>query len=263
MNYNLHLIIANGVLASGIALGQVDPYSMVALGDSVTTAFDAEGLFDNLQFSWSTGTSTDPRLVSHYSQLKQIMAPIEVLSENMATAGSLAAETLAQAQHMQTTLPDYVTILSGGNDVCTWTHSAAEELPKFKRDLNATLDYLINSSRDVKILLVPIPNMADIYRLGIQNNCQEKWSIFHICQKFLSPTNSDADRQIFLSDLEQMNLAIYEVAESRPQNVKFARGVDQATFEAEHISKIDCFHPSVAGQNYLSKLTWASGWFSF
>jgi lysophospholipase L1-like esterase len=256
-------LIAYTVLAPEIAVARPDLHSMVALGDSVTTGFDAEGIFDNLQFSWATGNSTDPRLVSHYSRLKQIMAPSEVQTENMASAGSLVAETLTQAHHMQTSQPDYVTILSGANDVCTWTHTAEEELPNFKQHLLETIDYLTSTSPDVKILLVPIPNMAEIYPLGILNSCQEKWSIFNICQKLLSPSNSEMDRQIFLNDVEKVNLAIYDVAQTRPLNVKFAAGVDHAILTAEHISKIDCFHPSVAGQNYLAKLTWESGWFRF
>lgn len=256
------LLVASGPLSPQIATAQPTAYSLVALGDSITTAFDAEGIFDNLDYSWSTGTSTESRLISHYTRLKQSMPSVEIYEENLAVAGSLAADTMSQAQQMQTIHPNYVTLLTGANDLCAWIDQDSDSLQIFKQQLNATLDYLISQSPDVKILLVPIPNLANIYALGMANHCEEKWSIFNICPKYLSPNNTDVDRQLFLTSLDQANLAIYNVAQSRPQNIKFATGVDQARLTADHISKIDCFHPSVAGQNYLAQLTWSSGWFA-
>jgi lysophospholipase L1-like esterase len=258
----LTLLIASGPLSPQIATGQPADYSLVALGDSVTTAFDAEGIFDNLDYSWSTGTSTDPRLSSHYKRLKQSMPSVDVHEENMAVAGSVAADTITQAQQMQTLHPNYVTILTGGNDFCAQINQDSDYLQQFKQQLNATLDYLISQSPDVKILLAPIPNFANLYTIGKANHCEGKWFIFNICPKFLSANNTDVDRQLFLSTIQQANLVIYDLAQSRPQNVKFATGLDQARFTTDDLSKIDCFHPSVAGQNYLAQLTWSSGWFA-
>lgn len=256
------LLIAGGSLSPEMASGQPTTYSLVALGDSLTTAFDAEGIFENLDYSWSTGTTSDPRLVSHYKHLKQMMPTADVLQENLATSGSMAAETITQVQQMRSLHPNYVTLLSGANDLCTWIDPDLEHIQIYKHQLIETLDYLIAHSPEVKILLVPIPNLAEVYNLGIANHCEEKWSIFNVCQKLLSPSNTELDRQQFYTGLEQMNLTIYDVAQSRQQNVKFATGVDQARLTFDQISKIDCFHPSVAGQNYLAQLTWSSGWFA-
>src|SRR4051812_37873490 len=76
-----------------------------ALGDSVSTGFNAQRLGDNKELSWSTGTGVN----SYAQRLGQAMRR-PITSFNEAIAGSTAPNLANQVTRLMRHDPDYVTI---------------------------------------------------------------------------------------------------------------------------------------------------------
>ena len=76
----------------------------------------------------------------------------------------------------------------------------------------------------------------------------------------VSPANTEQDRQAVLAREEAFNQVLASVC------AKYAmcRFDDDAVFDhrftASEISKLDFFHPSLAGQATLAALTWQHSW---
>ena len=91
---------------------------MAAVGDSITQAASTDRL-DAPQNSWSTGTSASVN--SHYLRLLALGAPIsgnglQPLGERREDGRPRRADA-----GRATLQPDYLTVLIGGNDLCTDT----------------------------------------------------------------------------------------------------------------------------------------------
>ena len=109
--------------ASGTTMGYPD--SMASLGDSLTRAKYPEPTLpgDQPQYSWSTGDNSSVQ--SHYYRILQQNSLISGSNYNDAVSGANMALLNAQAGLAVSQGVEYVTILMGGNDVCTFTISGS------------------------------------------------------------------------------------------------------------------------------------------
>ena len=83
-----------------------------------------------------------------------------------------------------------------------------------------------------------------------------RWNLFAICPPLLSQYSTTADHEAFVERWRQANEAISHMARAYPLNVVADSRLATTRFDASHVSRIDCFHPSVAGQNLFAEKTW-------
>ena len=131
------LLLSSLAPASVAAVDAPLPSSMAAIGDSITQAASTGGSLgaDAPQNSWSTGTSTTVN--SHYLRLLAAGAPITGKNYNRSVSGAKAVDMVAQMGTVVTLQPDYLTVLIGGNDLCTDTVAQMTD-PTVFRDQFAT-----------------------------------------------------------------------------------------------------------------------------
>src|SRR5207249_4829158 len=97
------------------------PAVMAAVGDSITQVASSAGSLgvDAPQNSWSTGTNSTVN--SHYLRLLALGAPIGQQNHNLSVSGAKVGGLNAQMLNVVAIRPDYLTVLIGGNDLCTDT----------------------------------------------------------------------------------------------------------------------------------------------
>jgi hypothetical protein len=111
------------------------------------------------------------------------------------------------------------------------------------------------------VFVSSIPNIYQLWQLLHDNLAAELvWSAAGICQSMLSPTNTEQDRQAALARERAFNEVLAQVC----SQYAFCRFDDNAVFNypfrANDVSKLDYFHPSLAGQAALAALTWQHSW---
>lgn len=250
-----------GIIALAPApMAMADTFTMVALGDSISAGVNSRGVGDNREYSWATGW--EDGIPSHRARIYDLLSPGDrLLSVNLARSGHTVADLerdqLSEAIAQQ---PDYVTLMIGANDVCTWPDQHGGALADFTRTLRSSVERLTHEVPEVRITMVPIPDMLWLYELGRQNGCQIVWDFTSFCKPLLHSSRSATDRQAFGERLRDANDAIHQIALEYSESVFEASEVAHHRFESRDISNIDCFHPSVRGQHKLAAFTWNRDW---
>jgi lysophospholipase L1-like esterase len=250
-------VLVSGASVAGAAYG--DPFVMGALGDSMTRGFDTGALLDHPEHSWSTGN--DGIVKSHASRLAKLFGT--VTSYNVAVSGAKAWMLPLQASALLVQArPDYVTILVGANDLCSWPDDDQEGLASLASGVSRAISMIVVANPAVKILLVPVPDMLQLREVGLASGCQLRWNITHFCPRLLSRSVTTQDLSGFASRLGDANATLASVAAQFPNHVRFAADVARSEFSFADVSTIDCFHPSMAGQDFLANQTWEAGWYA-
>lgn len=256
------------------------PLRLYAIGDSISTAFDAWLPADNPALSWVNGYHGSfeelfgiPDIQSHNQRITAAYGSGGRKNVSRAENGARWEDALDQAQDVAAKAPTYVTILLGGNDVC---RDSIEDLPpvaEIQGHVVATLDFLdLALPTGATVLVAGIPDLKRLYEvardekslLGI--DCEEIWAtpvLGFPCGSMLSPDNSESDR-LFVQSLNfAYNDAIRAAVVARNANSRRAyyRFVDleSVPFGGDDISSIDCFHPSDEGEALLSEVIWSAG----
>jgi lysophospholipase L1-like esterase len=239
------------------------PSSMAAIGDSITQAVDVCCWYgDHPANSWSTGGAIWDGIASHYERIRAANPAMHGNNDNNAVAGARMSAGPGQAQQAVAQGAQYVTILLGANDVCTSSPSTMTPVETFRAQLQQTLQTL-----DAGLppgALVFVASIPDIHRLWeIYHNdwrAQLVWALADICQSMLAPGRSAADRQL----VRERNIAFNDVLEQECAQYAACRfdgdAVFDFRFERSDISRLDFFHPSLAGQARLAQVTWAASW---
>lgn len=275
-----------GVASDSFALepGQVPPKRLYSNGDSITRAFDAGLPFDNLNLSWVNGyygfwqrlfrlpdvKSHNQRAIKEFGKRGQ---KNWIAAQNGARVDDLAAQAAGTAGREVT----YSTVMLGGNDVCRDTPADLPTDPEFEANVRAGMDVLLgNLPVGATVQVVAIPDIKRLYDVGKDKealgivNCPVLWSLTVLgfpCGSMLSPFNHEDDR-LYVRDRNIGYNRILEsvTAEKAAQHLgKFVSFTDvsfEEPFGEEHISDIDCFHPSWRGQKQLSEITWNDGPFA-
>lgn len=245
--------------AAQVAADASERWYIISMGDSVTTAFNTRwpSDFNNVRYNWSTGVSK--RVKSHLHQLKKIISQ-EVKALNVAKSRATSDNLTEQLQKIKAPTIDYLTLLIGANDVCDWTEEYAEDLLKFRANVKNVIDTAIDINDTVRILLPAIPNMYRIYDQG-KDTCGRRWDYFKACPSLLSSKRTEAERLAFRDRLVATNDTLQQLATKYEDNVKYVGEVFDFKFSLAHLSRYDCFHPSIKGQNELARITWENGWY--
>ena len=237
-----------------------DKWYVVSMGDSITAGFSTRwpgGFIGNGRYNWSTGVSD--KVKSHFSILKKIISK-DLKAVNVAKSRATSYGLAEQLEKVKVPTINYLTLLIGGNDVCGWSEEYVEDMRKFSDNVKHIIDKAIDINAEVRIVLPSIPNMYRLYYLG-KDTCSKHWDFFNACPALLNSKRTDTEREAFLGRLIAANATLQKLASKYEDNVKFVGEVFDYEFSIEHLSNYDCLHPSIEGQNELSRITWEHGWY--
>ena len=265
----LATILAALSVAPAAAVAPPLPSSMAAVGDSITQAASTLGGLgtDSPQNSWSTGTSATVN--SHYLRLLALNPAISGQNFNLSVSGAKMVNLVGQMERAAALRPQYLTVLMGGNDICTSTEAAMTEVGAFRDQFIAGMAALRLTSPETQVYVVSIPRVMGLYEL-FKGNFWARfiWAIAGICQSLLaSPTSTnqgDIDRRARVAQRNaDFNAVLAEVcAAPASQPCRTDGGaVYNTSFAASDVSG-DYFHPSTAGQAKLAAVTWARGYWA-
>ena len=240
------------------------PSSMAAVGDSITRAASTGGTLgaDYPANSWATGTNTTVN--SHARRLAALGA--QLATHNLAVSGARMVNLDCQMANVVNVQPDYVTVLMGGNDLCTDTVAQMTSVADFRAQFQTAMARLMGGTTDTVVYVVSIPNVYQLWNL-FKGNWWARfiWSTADICQSLLAnPTSNqqpDVDRR---AAVQQRNVAynaeLASVCAAYASRCRFdGNAAFNTTFTTSDVSG-DYFHPSIAGQAKLASVSWAAGY---
>jgi lysophospholipase L1-like esterase len=262
------LVVVLSLLISSPASAASYPKSMAATGDSITTAYNT-GFFpyvDNPSASWSTGTST--AVNSQYLRLLKLNPRIQGRNYNDAADGAKMANLAGQMQKVVSQRVQYVTVLMGGNDLCTSSVGSMTSVATFRSQLTSAMNTLTSGLPSVRVQVVSIPNAYHLWELFKDNFlARTVWAAFGVCQSLLAdPLSTDADDVARRNAVRQRNVDYNDVLRDTCALYIQCRfdgyAVFNTVFVASDITGRDYFHPSTSGQAKLASVTWAAGFFA-
>lgn len=233
------------------------PKTMAALGDSITVAYDATKLLAaQPEYSWSTGYSTSVRSLSQRLSIPRSSAA------NIAKSGTKMKDLAGQASSASLAPgTDLVTILMGANDACTSTTGTMTDPALFRAQFSNALGVLVGTKQVDQIVVASIPNIEQLWSVYKDSaSARFVWGLYKICQSMLANPRStnaaDVQRRAEVTKrVGAFNLALKEVCATFSVCRYDNGAVFSTTFTRNDVSKVDYFHPSVAGQNLLAKTT--------
>jgi lysophospholipase L1-like esterase len=257
-------LLSIGALDASAAGGY--PRSMASTGDSITRAYNT-GFFpyiDNPSGSWSTGTNSSVQ--SHYTRLLALQPSIAGHAYNDARSGAKMIDLAGQMATAAKQRVDYVTVLMGGNDVCTSTESAMTSVTNFQAQFITAMNVLTSRSPSTRIYVASIPNVYNLWAvLKGDFVARSVWWTFGVCQSMLanpeSTAQADIDRRARVLQREvAYNTTLQSVCELYTKCRYDGGAVFGTTFLASDVTTRDYFHPSIAGQAKLAAVTWSAGY---
>lgn len=240
------------------------PSSMAAVGDSITQAASSAGSLgaDAPQNSWSTGTSTTVN--SHFLRLRALNPALT--AANRSVSGAKVADLNAQMLNVASLSPDpgYLTVLIGGNDLCTDTFAGMTSVTDFRSRFATAMATLSSQSPGTWVYVSSIPNVYQLWNL-FKGNFWARfiWASADICQSLLaSPTSTqqaDVDRRNAVRQRNiDFNAQLAQVCAQYTRCRFDNNAAFDTTFTTSDVSG-DYFHPSVSGQAKLAAVSWDAG----
>lgn len=230
------------------------PASIAALGDSITTGFDACALLDDCpEASWATGT--DGAVDSLARRLDTTAA------WNEAVTGARMADLPAQAARAVRHGPELLTVLAGANDVCAGDVAAMTSTEEFRRDFTRTLTVIWDALPDSQVYVASVPDLRHLWAEGRESTvAQTVWG-FGVCPTMLrdplaETTDAQARRGAVADRVAEYNTALAEVCDADARCRHDEGAVHGYPFTAAELSAWDWFHPSRQGQRVLAQLAY-------
>jgi lysophospholipase L1-like esterase len=237
------------------------PNSMAATGDSMTQAFNVEPAYaghDNSQFSWSTGT--DPTVRSQYQRIVAANPKISGNAYNNAVTGAKMIDLDNQLKSAASQNVDYVTVLIGGNDLCTPTISAMTPVATFRAQFQQAMKQFVTTNPRARIFVSSIPNVYQMWSVLHDNpTAAATWQYYGICQSMLNPNNTGADRARVSLQEQAYNKVLADVCATYERCRWDGYAAYNFKMPASDFGTADYFHPSLKGQNDLASVSWQAG----
>jgi len=258
-------VLATLLPASTLA-GVSYPNSIASTGDSITRAYNTSWFpfVDNPSASWSTGTTSSVN--SHYTRLLAANPLIKGRNYNDAKSGAKMTDLAGQMGTVVTQQAQYVTVLMGGNDICTSTEAGMTSTADFQTQFKAAMDRVTAGDPTGRVFVASIPSIYQLWAtLSPNSSARSTWALFGVCQSMLanplSTAQADVDRRTRVNQREQaFNTILHDVCALYTQCLYDGGAVYAYRFSAADISTRDYFHPSTTGQKDLAGVTWAASY---
>jgi lysophospholipase L1-like esterase len=256
------LFIASNLVLVGSAHAATLPYpnSMASTGDSITRAFDINWLHplsDSPQYSWSTGYSTSVK--SQYRRILALNPAISGHEYNDAKTGALMAALDGQMTTAASQSVQYVTVLMGANDLCTSSIATMTPTATFQSQFAQAMADFFAADPAAHVYVSSLPNIYQLWSTFHTNSSAvSTWKSFGICQSMLSTSNTESQRQAVVAQEVADNTALQTVC-AQYSNCRWDNLAGyNFKFPASDISTVDYFHPNLAGQNDVARITSAA-----
>jgi len=241
------------------------PSSMSAVGDSISQAVSSGGSLGSTYpaNAWSTGTNATVN--SHYARLLALNPAIAGRAFNDSVSGAKMADLDGQMRLVVGQRPDYLTVLVGGNDLCTDAVGQMTSVADFGAQFTAAMDTLIAGSPQTRVYVASIPRVYQLWELFRGSFWPRTvWSLGGICQSLLAnPTSTQAADVARRAQVAQRNV------EYNAKLAEVCAGYATCRFDGNAVYNVpfaksdvagDYFHPSIAGQAKLAAVSWAAGY---
>jgi lysophospholipase L1-like esterase len=247
------------VASPGITSAQPQwPSSIAALGDSITRATLADDTIRGLTFgqpehSWALGYAPRDGILSHYERIRANHPRVDGRAWNLAASGAKARDLPGQARSAVALGADYVIIQMGANDVCGPNSASMTPTQTFLGHYATALDILKRGLPDATILVTGTIRVSQVYAAGRNDpSCQIKWASFRSCDNVLR--NGEGERRQADARILEYNRGLRALAAR--YRVAFDDRIARWRFTKDHLSGVDCFHPSRLGQQGLADLSY-------
>ncbi len=235
------------------------PASIAAVGDSITTGFDAcTVLSDCPEVSWATGGS--PQVDSLAVRLLG-KAKAAKRSWNHAVTGARMADVPGQMARAVAHRPELVTVMAGANDACRDTTDAMTSVADFRTQFEDAMGTLREALPKTQVYVASVPNLMRLWEQGRTSPVgRQVWKL-GICPSMLGDAESlstaaNQRRETVQGRVEAYNKVLEEVC-AKDRHCRFDEGaVYDFRFGAEQLSQWDWFHPSVNGQARLAEIAY-------
>lgn len=254
------------VLLLPVAAQAAVPYpdAMASTGDSITRAYNTGSAYsDNPAGSWSTGTASTVN--SHYLRILGANPAISGKNFNDAKSGARMVDLNGQMSTVASQQVGYVTVLMGGNDICTSSLSTMTPVADFTAQFSAAMTTITASSPSTLVYVASIPSVTRLWTI-FKNNGTARfvWAIFGVCQSMLknplSTAAADVARRAAVEQRERdFNSALSTVCATYSECRFDGNAVFNFAFGTADISTRDYFHPSLTGQKDIAAVTWSAG----
>ncbi|MEU5362605.1 SGNH/GDSL hydrolase family protein [Streptomyces sp. NPDC005925] len=237
------------------------PSSVAAVGDSITTGFDAcVVLADCKEVSWATGSS--PRVDSLAVRLLG-RAEAARHSWNHAVSGARVADLPAQMARAARHRPELVTVLVGANDACRPTASSMTSAEAFRDDFEKAVRTLRRALPRTQLYVASVPNLKRLWARGRTSVLgRQVWKL-GICPSMLGDAEAldataTARRNAVQRRVVEYNEVLAEVCAEDKRCRTDGGAVHDYRFGTGQLSHWDWFHPSVNGQARLAEIAYRS-----
>ncbi len=235
------------------------PSSVAAVGDSITTGFDAcTVLADCPEVSWATGSSDK---VDSLAVRLLGKAGAAERSWNYAVTGARMADLPGQMARAVRRAPQLVAVMAGANDACRDTASAMTPVADFRADFQEAMNTLREALPRTQVYVASVPNLKRLWSQGRTNALGKQIWKLGICPSMLGDADAlDAAatqrRETVHKRVEDYNKVLEEVC-AADRRCRYDGGAVHAyRFGTEQLSRWDWFHPSVDGQARLAEIAY-------
>ncbi|MGW6733113.1 SGNH/GDSL hydrolase family protein [Streptomyces sp. NPDC055013] len=235
------------------------PASIAAVGDSITTGFDAcSVLSDCPEVSWATGSS--PRVDSLAVRLLGRAKAAE-RSWNYAVTGARMADVAGQMAQAVTRRPELVAVMAGANDACRDTTDAMTSVADFRTQFEDAMGTLREALPKAQVYVASVPNLLRLWEQGRTSPMGKQVWKLGICPSMLGDADSltaaaNQRRATVQERVEAYNDVLEQVC-AKDRRCRFDDGaVYEFRFGGKQLSQWDWFHPSVNGQARLAEIAY-------
>ena len=235
------------------------PASVAAVGDSITTGFDAcTVLSDCPEVSWATGSS--PQVDSLAVRLLGKTRAAE-RSWNYAVTGARMADVSGQMARAVAHKPELVAVMAGANDACRDTPEAMTSVAGFRTQFEDAMGTVREALPKTQVYVASVPNLMRLWEQGRTSPVgRQVWKL-GICPSMLGDAESltaaaNQRRETVQARVEAYNKVLKEVC-AKDRRCRFDDGaVYEFRFGGTQLSQWDWFHPSVNGQARLAEIAY-------
>lgn len=215
-----------------------DEIKMAALGNSISQGTDIFGFGIYPRYNWATGDLIDSVAMKLERELNT-----PVVTKNVSILAASSSLLWLEFEMLGDFTPDFTTIEIGSNDICQNTH--AEILANIRQ----TLDKLLKKNPAMQIILMPIPRISSMPDAIDTLYCRAIWNV--TCPYLLGVLVTKEQRATRQLEVDGINYSMGEMVKNYPQ-VSFNPEVGISPITNAEISTVDCFHPSIIGQQHLA-----------
>ncbi|MEV7859043.1 SGNH/GDSL hydrolase family protein [Streptomyces hirsutus] len=238
-------------------LWDTSPASVAAVGDSITTGFDACAvLTDCPEVSWATGSSEKVD-----SLAVRLLGPAGAAerSWNYAVTGARMADLPGQMARAVGRGPELVAVMAGANDACRATTSAMTPAADFRADFEEAIRTLRKALPKAQVYVASVPDLKRLWSQGRTSAMGKQVWKLGICPSMLGdPDALDAAanerRETVRDRVEEYNKALEEVCAEDDRCRYDGGAVYEYRFGTAQLSRWDWFHPSIDGQALLAEI---------